>query len=210
VIDLAHGFCQGASNGPSAMQSLRDCFSVYSSLDAPFLNGEIAAVMLEAPIAFLVSVLLYTCRPSAVSRLVSFGAVDSINGVAPRGLFTHIGKERLETVTPTFTNSNASTAVPSVVRRVGVEASVFQVDPRPVRGGIGHAVPFLAFGCLLSLIAAATNGVSAAEVGGSHGLSRSAFTYTQPLLASGIFQSGKAAEFLAAYIDNSVMGRNHD
>jgi hypothetical protein len=79
----------------------------------------------------LVSGLLEVGRPSAIVRLVVTIIVDAVKRQA-RWSCSHISIEVLETVDPSFTNADTSTAIILVRLMVSVVASTFHADPSPV------------------------------------------------------------------------------
>ena len=77
-----------------------------------------------------VQVLLLSCRPSAIIRIIPAIVIDAIEG-QPCGAFAHIDDEIPE-IAPPFTDGNTSPAVVVEARVVPVVASVDHVKPRIV------------------------------------------------------------------------------
>ncbi len=66
-----------------------------------------------------VALLLFGRSPSAVARLIIAVVVDTINGVAGRRLFAHVGKEILKLL-PAVANGDPPTAPIVVAGEIGV------------------------------------------------------------------------------------------
>lgn len=90
------------------------------------------AVPCNQPIASAVPGLFGSSGPSDVSRLVSLAVVDPIKGMAWAGAAPHVCQERLEAVSPTVTNGNASASVSVLVPPFAIATSVNHAGPRLV------------------------------------------------------------------------------
>jgi hypothetical protein len=79
-------------------------------------------------IASAVVCLLLYANPSAIVRRIRPVWVYSIYGVLPLGawLFSHVCQEILETVTPSFTNSDTAPAVEAIDSALWVAAPLAQ------------------------------------------------------------------------------------
>lgn len=74
--------------------------------------------------------------PLAVLRAVRTVPVFSIDGVLWRRPWSHVRKERLERIFPSFANTNAATAVSREVRVLRIHTTHFHVDPSAIRAGM--------------------------------------------------------------------------
>lgn len=87
---------------------------------------------MPAVVAFLAAVvgLLFRCSPSAVLwRIRSVVVWESINRMGVRWPMSHIGKECLETVFPSVTYGDPTSAIFRIIRIVSVEAACLYALP---------------------------------------------------------------------------------
>ena len=92
--------------------------------------------------------LLLACGPSAIVRSVISVIIYTVKGMFRRGLFAHVGKEVLERILPTVTNTNAPASVSDIMYRFRVEASGFHELPRKIlrtRSPIEFGMPMLSY-----------------------------------------------------------------
>ena len=98
---------------PSLFDSGSDGIATQSGFIGPFANTERAAIPRQSPICACISILLKSCRPSAIFRAIVFTSINSINGMFWHRHWPHVGGEIWEPILarPSLTDSNAFAAV---------------------------------------------------------------------------------------------------
>lgn len=91
-----------------------------------------------------VFILLLTCSPSTIIRLiVSINIWKSVQRMAGR-LFSHIGKKVIENL-PSFADSNAPTSIVRITYGLAIGASSDHIYPTTVSRRMGHGMPATGF-----------------------------------------------------------------
>jgi len=93
----------------------------------PFGQTLLHTVDFNHVIVAAVAQLFFRCHPFAVAGFIAFAVIDAVDPHPFRRL-AHIGKKVIE-YEPAFTDSNAATAVMSIVSVVGVETAVLDGLP---------------------------------------------------------------------------------
>lgn len=103
----------------------------------------------DADVVPLVSRLDVIRSPSAIARLVVAGIVYPVYAVAWAWFWPHVIEEGRERLPPLVADLDPTPAVPAVVWRFWICASVDDSDPGFVFGSVGHPVCEKPFGRLL-------------------------------------------------------------
>lgn len=80
------------------------------------------------------------CCPAHVIRLVSARVIDSVERISESWLGAEVSEERFKRCAPRFTDSDASSAVSSVVVRGWVVAAFLHSDPRAILRRLTHSM----------------------------------------------------------------------
>jgi len=94
-------------------------------------RGWLRMPAIESAVAPIVR-LLCGCRPSAIVGRVWPVVVASVDRMARRRTWPHIGEEVFEVVSPSVADHDSASTVLSIVRRARVQAAVLQPFPRVV------------------------------------------------------------------------------
>lgn len=160
-----------------------------AKLSAPVLEAHRAAVDGYVPSISPVVDLLLVRRPSAILFEVAKIVIYPINRKT-LWRFTHIVKEVLEGLQPSFTNGYTSTYVVLCLLGKWVAAPVLHGLPALVRRSFGHAVHIP----LLGLYASARLNATFSEVIASHCSRLSAFTHAVPVRMTALKRSANHLE----------------
>lgn len=87
-----------------------------------------------------IAYLLMLSFPPAIVWTVSFGAVNSVQGVANAGCFSHVGKKSIKRFTPTSTDRDSLCPVVSEIVGFGITAAGNHLGPNLVLSRFRFAV----------------------------------------------------------------------
>jgi hypothetical protein len=105
----------------------------------PFVKGHRAPLMREADVVAPVPLLVTLGSPPAIIRAVGTIIIDAVNAVLGRRTWSHVSVELLKR-RPLRTHSDASSAVPVVVRPLRIRAPLPHRHPDDVFGCASHTV----------------------------------------------------------------------
>lgn len=120
--------------GPPVFQSVGQCLAVTTDHPRPLVQVPSLSSKLDKHVGLRIGLLLMDGGPSAVSRLVSSRAVDSINRGPGRAL-AHIGKKILERA-PAIANSYSDSPISCVGSMSWSRASTHHIRPSRVCLGV--------------------------------------------------------------------------
>lgn len=121
----------GFSEGPPKSDSATDQFNVNPKNITPLGKTAILTIVLDQMVVVPISGLFFSSSPSTVFGLVVPVIVNSVKA-GFRGTCSHVfykcGKRRV----PSVTHSDASSAIPMVMWRIRVIATIFHGNPRTI------------------------------------------------------------------------------
>lgn len=210
MIWLPNWSSKGILDAPTPVEALGNRLSSNAGFLAPLFNGQPLSHKLNAAIAALIAVLFYACGPSTVTRLVTFGSVNAIDGVIFGWTLSHVSQECREVVLPSVTDCDSCAAVSLEVRGVWIPASVLHIYPNSIGIGFPLSVNGMGCGANLTLIASAANGGSASKSPRSNHLNGATIAYASPIFGAQVFDDGQSAKFFASDVSDIMMELFHD
>lgn len=147
---------------------------------APFRQRQTDPVSPYPSIVTGVEVLLLSCRPSAVARLVMAVVVDAVKAVRTAWTRPHVGKELREVVQPLVAHRNAASAVSVKGFVAGTRAPVLRSKPTDILAGRSDAPRHSVSRCFRPP-APATGGLTGTQRSYLSRSLRPAFALDQPL-----------------------------
>lgn len=125
---------------PSTAEALG--YQVRASADAaaPLSHRQPLAVVLDKSVAAAIARLGRLVRPDAVLGRVRAGVVFAFQAVRSARSLSHVGKEGLETISPSVRHRDAATSISRKLWEFAVVASALRSVPRSVFGSLGHPV----------------------------------------------------------------------
>ncbi len=139
LASFYHRALKSSGYWPDLQAAVEDV-SLYAKVVSPLGNGFSQPVIFDHHQAASVGPLLFRRRPAAIARLIIAVVIDSVNGMLGRWARPHVGRECLETHSPSLAHRNAASSVVLKICEPAIAASVDHVRPNVVNRSTRHAV----------------------------------------------------------------------
>lgn len=174
--------------------------------------GHANAIDANPSIGALIAFLRGAWNPTAVFWRIWTGVVDPIKGEAFWSR-SHVSKEGIKTIAPTFANDNAASAIVSIIPAFRIMTSTLHIDPTAIRRRSVHAVTAVSDAGKLTRSnpsrTPAAFRLALPQIACRHAANRAAYTLACAILATKFCRSPIAEFCLRAHGDNIPWKARH-
>lgn len=126
---------KGKMNGPAISKSGIKRLMGDARSFSPFHDATSDSIVSDKAVDSAISLLLRTCRPAAVARLIVSAVVNAVDAVRWRRTRSHVRVKVGKRLQPAFTNLDPATAIAGIAVVCFYVASLFHASPRIVLMG---------------------------------------------------------------------------